>query len=70
MSVDSLLQHIQFRLATRKYCVLSERELERAWPLNEKRVAAITEFSQANNLSFIIREPRGTRVVFKKPAQR
>jgi hypothetical protein len=48
--IESLLSHIQFRLAVRKFCIVSERELERAWPMNENREAAIMEFSRVNKL--------------------
>jgi ERCC4-type nuclease len=65
VALESLLQHIQFRLATRKFCIVSERELERAWPPGEKRAEAIQEFAKAHNLSAAINNS-GTRVRFKK----
>lgn len=63
--MEALLQHIQFRLATRKFCIVSERELGRAWPFGENRAELIQEFANANNLSATINES-GTRVRFKK----
>jgi hypothetical protein len=68
---DSLLQHIQFRLTVRKHCIVSERELERAWPYKtysrEVRERVIMEFANANGLSAkLLRD--GMRVKFKKSA--
>jgi hypothetical protein len=52
----------------RKFCIVSERELARAWPPGEARAEAIQEFAEANNLSAVI-NPSGTRVTFKKLPQ-
>lgn len=68
-AAELLLQHIQFRLVTRKICLISERELEPAWPRaqydTEKRTAAILKFSEANNLNAHVRD-NASRVRFKK----
>ena len=66
--MEALLQHIQFRLATRKFCIVSERELGRAWPPGKKRAQLILKFAKANNLTAAINES-GTRARFKKLAQ-
>jgi ERCC4-type nuclease len=66
--MEALLQHIQFRLATRKFCIVSERELDRAWPPGESRAQAIQEFAKANYLSAVV-NASGTRVTFKKLPQ-
>jgi hypothetical protein len=63
---ESLLNHIHFRLAVKKYCIVSERELERAWPMDTKREAAIMEFSRLNNLDAAIVDGPQLRVRFKK----
>jgi hypothetical protein len=67
--VDSLLKHIQWRLAMRKFCVVSKNDLDRVWPLRrrniEKRVEAIHAFAKANNMSAVIHDS-GLRVTFRK----
>jgi hypothetical protein len=63
--VDALLQHIQFRLASRKFCILSERELKHIGPPGKKRSEAIQALARANNMSAVIKDS-GTRVTFKK----
>jgi hypothetical protein len=67
-AADEILQHIQFRLAMRKFCIVSDRELQRVWPPREGRAAAIQEFAESNNLGAAINDT-GTRVTFKKLPQ-
>jgi hypothetical protein len=68
-SRDSLLKHIQWRLVVRKFCVVSEKELNRAWPIEGKNVAqrveAIHAFAKANDLSAVIQKS-GLRATFRK----
>ena len=68
-AIDSLLKHIQWRLAMRKFCVISKNDLDRVWPIRrrniEKRVAAIRAFAKANNMSAVIHDS-GLRVTFRK----
>lgn len=67
--LDSLLQHIEFRLVTRKFCILSERELSRVWPWDiqtpQERESVIREFAWKSKLSAAILAS-GKRVVFKR----
>jgi len=57
---DSLLKHIQWRLAMRKFCVVSKNDLDRVWPIRrrniEKQVSAIQAFAKANNMSAVIHD--------------
>jgi predicted Fe-S protein YdhL (DUF1289 family) len=67
--LDSLLQHIEFRLVTRNFCIVAERELVRVWPWNsqtpQEKEVVIREFARTNNLSAAISDS-GKRVRFKK----
>lgn len=67
--MDSLLKHIQWRLAMRKFCVVSKNDLDRVWPIRRrdiaKRVEAIHAFAKANNMSAVIHDS-GLRVTFRK----
>jgi len=67
--LDSLLKHIQWRLVMRKLCVVSEKELNRAWSIQgenvAQRVEAIHAFAKANNLSAVIHKS-GLRATFRK----
>ena len=59
------------RLKSRKYCVVSEEDLDRVWPRgelsprNRKRRIAIFAFARANNWEATIYDT-GLRVTFRK----
>ena len=70
--MDALAEHIRKRLKSKKYCVVSERDLERVWPReglspeNRKRRLKIFAFAKENNWEATIYDT-GLRVTFRRP---
>jgi hypothetical protein len=69
--MDALAKHIRKRLKSKKFCVVSERDLEPVWPReplspeSRKRRIKILAFARANNWEATIYET-GLRVSFRK----
>ena len=67
--VEILLQHINNRLKTHKFCIVFGNELERVWPRDQKetmrRLEKIQAFAKANGLTATVHDP-GLRVTFRR----
>jgi hypothetical protein len=67
--VEILLNRINERLKTHKFCIIFRNELDRVWPIQDKerikRAEQIQAFAKANGLTAVIHDP-GIRVTFRR----
>jgi hypothetical protein len=68
--MDALAEHIRGRLKSKRFCVVSENDLEPVWPRqglspeNRKRRIEILAFARANNWEATFYDT-GLRVTFR-----